>query len=335
MGPVPEVVTHSLLKAFRRCPRQALYKYADSLAPKSVSKPLKRGTWMHALLEAYYLGEDWKAVHKQYVAQYSKLFDEEKEALGDLPSELLLMMQSYLWHYHHDSTWTVHEVEFKLEATLPGGLKWQGKSDMLIEDETGLWIVDHKTHKQFPSFTQRILDQQSVLYLWAARENDIPVVGFIWNYVRTEGSKGVKFNLNGAMSAKQGAMDYVTAYRSLQAQGRDPKDFKEFLAPFKAQRYAPDQPQLSPFFQRHVLEKSDGMIERAVLEAAHTATNFAAYDFEDRDSVERAADRSCDWCSYKNLCTTELIGGNAANVRRQEFIVQDPFSYYERDEALT
>jgi hypothetical protein len=324
------VVTHSLIKSMRRCPRITLYKHHDLLAPREISKPLKRGTWMHELLEAYYLGEDWKAVHRHNTEKFSKLFDEEKDKLGDLPKEIGRLFRSYLWHYKNDAEWKVHEVEFKLEAELPGGQMWQGKSDMLIEDDSGLWIVDHKTHKVLPSLTQRLLDQQSILYIWAARENGIPVQGFIWNYLRTNAPREVRVTKQGTVAKNMGQTDYPTAYTSLVQQfGKEGLDrYKPWLRDLAKMRYQPDAVQMSPFFQRHVMEKNEGMIERALSEASHTADRYAEYDFEDRDSVERVPDRSCDWCSYKNLCTTELIGGNADNIKRQEFMQQDPFHYY-------
>ena len=324
------VVTHSLIKSFRRCPRITLYKHHDGLAPRALSKPLKRGTWMHELLEAYYLGEDWKAVHRTNTERFANLFDEEKDQLGDLPTEIMRLFKSYLWHYHNDEDWIVHEVEFKLEATLPGGQLWQGKSDMLIENDEGLWIVDHKTHMVLPSLTQRLLDQQSILYLWAARENNIPVLGFIWNYIRTKGPRPVRTTKLGTIAKNMGQTDYPTAYLSLAQQfgkeGLGP--YKPYLRGLQKQRYVSGEMQLSPFFQRHTLVKDEGMIQRALEEASHTADRYVDFDFEGRDSVERVPDRSCDWCSYKNLCTTELIGGNTNNVVRQEFMKQDPFHYY-------
>lgn len=326
------VVTHSLIKSFRRCPRISLYKHHDQLAPRSLSKPLKRGTWIHELLEAYYNGEDWKAVHRHNTARFAELFDEEKDKLGDLPKECMRLFRSYLWHYKNDEDWTVIEAEGKLTATLPAsGVEWQGKFDMLVEDGEGdLWMVDHKSHRVLPSLTHRLLDQQSILYIWAARENGINVKGFVWNYIRTSAPKEVRVTKQGRIAANQGVTDYPTAYTSLVQQfGKDGIDqYKPYLRDLAKMRYKFGEAQLSPFFVRTHMEKSDEMIARAVAEADHTADRYAEYPFDDRDAVERVPDRSCDWCSYKNLCTTELIGGNADNVRRQEFITQDPFHYY-------
>src|SRR3546814_16765820 len=72
-----------------------------------------------------------------------------------------------------------------IEVPLPflSGVTLKLRLDMLVEDEYGLWVVDHKTHKTIPKTTDRLLDLQSPLYVWACHQAGIPVHGFIWNYV--------------------------------------------------------------------------------------------------------------------------------------------------------
>lgn len=344
------VITHSLLKTFQRCPREALYKYNDLITPRQKqSQPLERGTWFHALLEAKYknqrreqgLGDDRdnpdesvSSVHKVLVEDFGGLLDEEREKLGDLPNEMRALFNSYQWHYRKDTSWQIHEVEMKIEAELPNGMQYQGKIDMLIENEWGLFAVDHKTHKRLPSMDYRYRDKQSILYIWALRQCGIPVEGFIWNYIVPTAPAPLKFKLRGGLYARQPLTDYPTALRGIKEAGLDPNDpeLKSILTALKDVRYDPDGIQASPVFRRDILEKHDDMIERTVLEATHTAERFADYAWENRDEVERVNDRSCDWCSYRFLCIAELIGSNADNVRRQMYKKADPLAYYEEKE---
>lgn len=327
-------ITNSLIKTMLQCPRQAMYKHIDLLGPRLEKRqPLKRGSWFHELLEAYYKGESVNERHKQLTHEYSKLMDEEKEALGDLPKEMAILFKAYMWHYHKDDSWTIHEVEFKLEAELPNGMQFQGKSDMLIEDEFGLWVVDHKTHKVLPSIDFRLRDSQKTLYIWACRQNDIPVRGFIWNYIVPKSPAPIKFTKAGQPYKRQGMTDYPTALKSIKAAGKDPDEYAYILDPLLRMRYDPhsDIPQASPMFRRDVLEIDEGMIERSLKGYCHTAERFRDYNFEDRDAVERNPSRGCDWCSYRSLCNAELMGTNVDNVRRQEFKKVDPFAYYEEE----
>jgi len=336
---LPGVITHSLLKTFLRCPREALYKYVELLTPRQkYSQPLERGTWFHALLEAKYKEmADLEtpgvvAVHQDMSADFADLMDEEKEKLGDLPHEMRRLFNSYQWYYRKDESWTVHEVEMKVEAEMPNGMQYQGKIDMLIEDEFGLWAVDHKTHKQLPSMEYRYRDKQSILYIWALRACGIPVTGFIWNYVVPKAPEPLKFKVRGGLYARQPLTDYPTALRGIKQLGLDPTSDPEVLSilkQLKTVRYHPDKVQISPVFRRDRLEKHDDMIQRTVDEASHTADRFHDYLWENKDAVERVNDRSCDWCSFRHICTAELIGSNDANVRRQLYKKADPFAYYE------
>lgn len=325
------IVTHSMIKTFRRCPKQTQYKYVERLKPKHESAPLKRGKWIHALLEVHYKGGDWKEEHKRWVSKYRKLFEEEQEKLGDLPREIAHLMDSYFWHYRYDEDWKVLETEFTIECELPDGTLYRGRVDNLVETRFGLYVVDHKSHKSLPDTNFRLIDAQSALYIWAANKLGIPVQGFIWNYIKYLPPKPLKFNKNGTLSKRQGDTDYPTAYRSIKAAGFDPKEerFAGLLKMLKSHRYQPDSMQLSPFFRRDTLEKSNDVIQQVVREAFHTTKRMHKYPFHKPHLVERVPDRSCSWmCSFKDLCTAELMGGNADNVRRLQFKEGDPMEYY-------
>lgn len=335
-----DVTTHSMLKQFQRCPKATQYKYVERLKKKYANardKPLRRGTWMHALLESYYSGLDWKKTHKQFSEKFSELFDEEKDALGDLPTECYRLMQSYLWHYGANKEdpmhgWIVHEVEFTLEAELPTGRLYRGKVDMLIEDDYGLWVVDHKTHKTLPDISFRLLDYQSALYLWAAKKNKIPVMGFIWNYVKTKAPSVpalVDQKRTPRLSRAKCDTDYPTLYKTIKKHGLALSDHREWLQRLRADRWEPNAVQTSQFFRRDVLEKSDEMLERVLAMACNTDEAMHGYNWDDREGVERHVDRSCTYfCDYRDLCTTELFGGNAAQIRRSQFRIGDPLDYY-------
>jgi hypothetical protein len=88
------ILTNSMLSAFRRCIKQSEYKYVHRLKPKRLGSPLKRGTWVHALLEEHHKGGDWKKLHKKLSAQFAELFDEEKDFYGDMPTEIGRIMKS-------------------------------------------------------------------------------------------------------------------------------------------------------------------------------------------------------------------------------------------------
>lgn len=342
------ISTHSMIKTFRRCPKQSEYKYVRRLKPKLVALPLKRGTWLHAMLEAFYNalmnGYDrqeaaeaaWE-VHQSYTHRFGQLFEEEREDYGDLPGDCARIFRSYLWHYQYED-WVVHDVEFILETTFPDGTIYRAKLDALIEDEFGLWLVDHKSHKSLPDHEYRIVESQSALYQWAALRNKIPVQGFIFNYLVTKPATIPTPIKDGSRISRWDscATDYPTAVEALKRHGFYTKSRIKPYAPklkrLKAMQYAPGEPQLSPFFLRSTVEKTPDMLKRIAMEAYHTSDRMHDYFPPPHpDAVERVTNRSCKFeCSYRELCTTELYGGNTLPLLKQ-YTEGDPLEYYQDD----
>lgn len=331
-----EVVTHSSLKTFRRCPKQYDYKYLQRLKPRMVGTPLKRGVWLHELLETHHNGDDWRIKHRELCAKYDELLDDEKDYYGDLPEDCHDLMRAYVYYYE-DDPWKTIETEFTIEVELPNGVVYRGKVDIMFENQFGLWLGDHKSHKTLPGLDFRLLDAQSALYLWAALKKKYEVEGFVWNYVRTHGLSRPRAVVDGTRLYKNlGDTDYHTygtTVRRLLAEGKlkaVTSEIKEKLAQLKAIRYKPGEPQTSPFFRRDVLEKSGDMLRRVANENYHTVQRIRTYPFDHVDAVERVVDRSCSFsCSYTDLCSVELLGGDSRYIRKSQFRQGDPMDYYQ------
>lgn len=317
---------------------------------------------MHNLLEAHYKGEDWRTVHQEMCEKFRDLQDHEKDDLGDLPYECATLMDNYLYHYGGDKDdplhgWKVHEVELKLEMPWPNGEIFQGKVDLLIEDEFGLWVVDHKNKKRMPDFADRLKDIQSIGYVLAARYNGIPVRGFKWNYLWTtlptkpalvdvkrkyktvDGERVlVSEDFSKARLSKQACTtDWRTMRRAISEYGLDAKDYQEDLIRLQRQRYAPGQVQTSPFFRRHDLERPEAQLKAVWKSMYRTHLVMQKYyDFAkgDPDYIERVTGPQCSWCDFRNLCDAEVSGGNADVIRMTQFQEADPMAYYEDTKEL-
>jgi PD-(D/E)XK nuclease superfamily len=324
------IVTHSMLKSARRCWKMTQYKYYERLKPRVVGQALYRGKWVHGVLESHYKGGDWKAEHQQWCNKYSKLFDEEKAKLGDLPNEVKSLMRGYFWHYHNDEDWKVLETELTIETPITKSVLFRCRVDNMVETPYGLYLVDHKSHRTLPGHEFRLRDTQSPLYIWAARKAGFPVVGFIWNYLRTRPPAHWRFKKDGNLYAKIGETDYPTARSDLIAAGFNWKDekWRERLDALKSIRYEHGAPQTSPFFRRDWMDKDDDMIAQVVREARHTIKRIREYPFHKTAWVERSVDRACDWCDFQSICTTELSGGNVDFIRRKQYRESDPMDYY-------
>lgn len=329
------ISTHSMLKTFRRCPKQAQYKYVERLKPRTLGRPLRLGTWMHELLDYRAKGGDWREKHEEMKRTvWGNLFDEEKTDIGDLPGDAERLMISYLWHYKNDD-WTYLESEFTLECELPDGTLYRCKIDNLIENQFGLWIVDHKWHARMPNHSYRILDSQSGLYIWAALRNGIPVQGHIWNYGLSKPPTWPEplKSTGGPARWERCDTDYPTMIRWFREHGIDPNHpkYKRKMLYLRSLRYEFGKPNASPRFQRVILEKSKAMLRQVAQEAHHTSVRMHSYPFDRPEIVERVPDRSCAFsCSYADLCSNELfLGRRDEATRRTRFRQGDPMDYYQ------
>lgn len=331
------ITTNSMVKTFRHCHKQAEYKYIHRLLPKRLGSPLKRGTWVHSLLEWHGRGLDWREIHAKYSGEFAKLFDEEKDYYGDMPREIETIFKSYLWHYK-DDPWEWVETEQQYEAVLPDGTIARCKIDAIIRDKYGkLWAVDNKTHKTLPNHNFRLRDTQSGVYLWILQENGIEVEGFIWNYLRWKAPSVPKLLQNGTRITDSAVdTDYPTFVRALKKYKAENPQFvirdkdRAFAEHLRSQRYEFGKMQTSSFFLRVPMEKSQDLLERTLQEWYRTSQLLHSYDFfSNPDAIERNPDRSCDYmCNYNELCAAELVGGPNPIMRRQLYKVGDPNYYY-------
>lgn len=326
------ITTHSMIKTFRRCPKQAEYKYVERLKPKVLGRPLRLGTWMHSLQEVHGNGGNWREKHQEIIDEkWSKLFDEEKEDIGDLPGHCERLMVSYLWHYHGEE-WKYLENEFVIEVELPDGSLYRCKIDALVENQFGLWIVDRKWHRTLPDLTYRILDAQSALYVWAALKNKIPVQGHIWDYGRSKPPTIPLITKTGLVGRWDRLdTDYPTMVKFFKEHfdGQVPARYRPKMRFLKGMQYEQGAPQHSTYFRRSVLEKSTAMLTRVAREGFHTHKRMHGYPFDQVSMVERVPDRSCTFmCSYTDICTAELVTGERPVNWRSRYRTADPMEYY-------
>lgn len=328
-----------MLKTFAQCPRWAMYKYHRRLVPRREGAPLKVGKWMHRLLEVYYSTYQdpnaWRDEHLRLTRQFREMFDEEQAYYGDVPGMAEDLMEAYLWHYKYDS-WRVLQVEFMAECEFPDGGIYRLRADALIEDEFGLWLVDHKWPRALPDHTFRLLDRQSALYLWALRDNhDLPLQGFIFNYGRRKRPSIPKLTTGGRVSTRKLDTEYVALVKTLRRYKEEghaiPASLVELARRLRAVQYRPGEPQRSTYFYRHVVEKSPDMVRQVANESYHTHKRMHHYPWDRPIMVERVVGRHCTMlCPYPDLCTTELIGGNTVAVLNG-YQQLDPMHYYQDD----
>lgn len=310
-------VSNSKLTTYRRCPKKYEFKYVLKLKPKERKRPLELGSWVHELLMVRNDGEDWIARHKHLTRQFAKLWDEEREALGDLPRDAARLMASYIRTYEKEDNrrWRVIDTEVNEVVTLPNGLRLQVIIDVVLEDKIngGIWLKDYKTRTSFKRAELMMLDPQLTLYFWAMEQLGYkPIRGVEYDEIRTKPPTIPHLNKTGGLSkAKAIDTDVHTYMAAIRRHGYDPRDYTDILRHIAVN-------QKDRFFRRTPLPKDAVVVRQMLREAVRTAQQILAD--ERKDDFPRSFDNSCDWqCEYRDLCIAQLYGGNIEPMIKMNF----------------
>lgn len=305
-------ISNSKSKTWRRCPKQYEYKYVEKLRRRTKNIPLEKGTWMHELLQAFYDGKDWRKQHKANKKKFMKLFEAERELLGDLPAECERLMLSYLRQYEdEDGHLRIIDTELNEYVTLPNGLRVQVVIDLVYEDHMGLWAMDHKFRGRFESTDNMRLDPQLTVYHWAAELLGYPLVGVVYNEVLTKPPTLPKLTPTGQLERRINLFcDPYTYAQQVKAHGFDLGDYAAFIARLGARNE-------EKFFRRTYIPKDKDVVRHAMRDLNWTAQEIM--EGERRQRFPRSFDKSCNWCDYKDLCLTQYSGGDGEEIVRRQF----------------
>jgi hypothetical protein len=300
-------ISNAKLKSYRRCPNAYRYKYVLGIKPKQRRVQLERGSWIHELLMVHNDGEDWRQRHRELSKQFANLWEEEREDLGDLPDECSRIMRAYLRTYRDDEQrFRVIDSELNEIVTLPNGLDLQVVVDVVLEDliDGGVWLRDYKTRDKFTKAESMMLDPQMTLYFWAMEYMGYkPLRGAEYDEIRTKAPSIPHRNQDGRLSkAKSIDTDVYTYMREIRRWELDPGDYSDILRHIATN-------QKERFFRRTPIPKDPPVVRTTLREAVQTAQEILAA--EQKERFPRTFDNSCNWqCEYRNLCITELYGGN-------------------------
>lgn len=307
----------SMVRSYRRCPKQYEYKYIRALQRKKPAPPLIRGSILHEMLDARALNKPAKKVLATYEEKYSGLFREEQETYGeDFLGDIRKIYDGYLRRYGADEgiEWLASE-EF-VAVDLSKTLRYTGHLDKRLRTQKDgrHWIMDHKTHKNIPTEEHRYSDYQILLYAWAYNQThpSTPVDGVVWDYIRTKAPRVPEPLKKGGLSqAVNQDTDYATYTRTLAQLKIDPAPYAEFLEGLKKRSE-------TKFYQRIFLPlPPKAMVESVVKDFRETSTIMHGLKV-----YPRTMTRDCSWCEYYRLCNSELRGLDAAFIQKTEYEVK-------------
>lgn len=341
-----------MVSSFVECPRETYYGIVLGLRPRLESKPLTRGTWVHALLEERGKGGDWKALHKELTRKAEETtFEEETAGLAD---ECYRIVLSYDYA-HRNETLTPVAVELTVERLMFNGkVLYRGRIDIIWIDENGdVWLGDHKTHASLPDWRYRELAFQHYSYLWAVatskayrrlRYKGKPLPqpkGFIYDYCKTGSISAPTLTQAGKQSRVvkpsgttlpvykewliENNMATIIKGKFLLAIEDEAERIyvEEFLVELENRDY-------SDLFRRDRLTFSPEQAERQRKSFYTSARRLLTYKWDDPDCVERNLHACSSFmCNYKDLTVADLMHGSSDIEQRTRYVTtRDPLDYY-------
>lgn len=331
----------SRIKLFRRCQKAYSFRYdtkpGQEMVPRVPKVGLRRGSWLHELIEAHHrnwAGEDinWRDVHERNSREFEGYFVEEQEELGDLPSECFRIFRSYLrfWRADADSFEVAMlkeggpAIEFNVEVPLD---KWgisspfKGRIDLLVRDLEygGLWIWDHKWMKMIPRPDERMMSPQALMYAWALRKLGYDIRGFLFNYGRTKPPTIPRVLKNGSLSmAKRMDTDYSTYLTAIKENHGE--QWKLYAKKVYRQKLLDLKGREQMWFNRQRIPVEPARIKRGLAEFLITIK-----DIERRNMKHppRSYFFNCPFtCEYHDPCVAEFQGLDIEPLIKKSYIFE-------------
>lgn len=317
--------SHTQIATWKRCRLKHAYRYKDRLYPIRRPARVEVGNYVHALLAAYYRGENVNEASDRYWVEMTKpLFVEEIVAnrLEDVRQLAEAVTARYIDHYRAVADqWEVLAVEEELRMRVPttaGNLSQSRlhiKLDLVAVDKATntLLVVDHKvTSRTFQEFANTlVLDPQANEYLWgvtnAHRRDGVIKVAACFNLIRSKLPTVPHVLKKGGLSRAKDIDTTQDVYlAAINEYGYDPDDYAEILDYLAIAS--------KPFFHREVIDRTPEELDAIGRELYYTAMDIR------RGKVFRNGTSDCSWdCDYRELCIIEAKGGDGDYYRKANF----------------
>ena len=182
---VPQLWTHSRIKARMNCPRLEHLRYEEELTPIRRREALAIGTAVHKGIEKWSVEEGLKELDGIIPTDQAEA-DELEIARATVEGMLTGYMNRFAPFEKHSP-----ELEFRLPLILDGGRKSRkhliaGKIDDIEHTADGDWIVEYKTAGQLTGayFDRLYVDEQITMYCYAARRLGYHPIGVKYRVIR-------------------------------------------------------------------------------------------------------------------------------------------------------
>lgn len=291
----PQYYSISQVSCFRGCKKEWEYRYRDRLQLRAPQRPLYMGSTIHKLLELRANGEDWKEyLNTKVRAEFEAMPADYQAELGEDFLECCFdIMSQYDWAYQNENIKYL-KTELKIDCKIRGRKRFIGIVDAICELDGKQYLMEHKSFKSNKmSLDQTWLNAQTCLYIKVLNEHyGYNIVGVIWDMIKTSAPQPPRVLKSGQFGKQYGDQ---TLYSFAKAGVEDiPQDIYEEI-----------KDNYKNFVDRYITPVIPSVVESVWVDFVQTVDEISKCKV-----CPKSLGRDCDWCGFKNLCQTELTGGD-------------------------
>lgn len=304
------------------CPYAHYLGYELGVRPAKPVRPLYFGTDFHRLLELRGDKEGLKNAKKEIRETYYELKPQWQSELGDnYLDDLFTIFKDYCKVYKGAPLPTITEKEFEIPMFEYRGEPYffKGKIDELYlrkKRSTGeryIKVGEHKTFSQRPDANTLVMNTQKNLYAKAAfLLYGVLPCSVIWDYTHSKPANEPIW-LEKSKRFSTSKSNLITPYSWLRACKARGIEDPETLA--KADEFKGNIPS---FFFRVEQDFDPKMVDQVWEGFMFQARLIAKYGAKNKT---KNLTWNCSRCSYRNICYTELTGGNIQYLMEREYVV--------------
>ena len=320
-------VSQSKVLQWRRCRLQFHFANIRNLAPKVKARPLYFGSTVHKMLEATANGKDPRAALAEIAHTDEKLFRDEQETYNRMIEDIAFIMRAYKKYWSDQPLNYVpinnRNAEVPFEVQIDDGIVCKGTMDGLVQHKKMHWLLEHKTHGEFPNDDHRWSNTQGAVYITVAKLLGWPsakvkqLQGMCWDYIRSKSPTRPKL-LKGGTLSQAASCDTLpeVVLDVIEEHGLDPKGYSDYIAL--------QESNLPTWFQRVFQPVQIDVVGKLWEEFLTTAREMADwYTRTDDKPPPRTIDLHCKWCPFEKICRAELQGLDVDWVIEKEYIVKE------------
>lgn len=316
-------ISYSRVASYMSCPYAHYLGYELGVRSAKPQRPLYFGTDFHKLLE---VRNDKKALSEAKEAikdTYYEIPPQWQSELGpDYLEELFSIFSDYCDIYRDAPIPSITEQEFELPMFEFRGEPYlfKGKIDEVYKrksratGERFLKVGEHKTFNRRPDNNTLVMNIQKNLYAKAVHLlYGILPKSVIWDYIHSKPAPQPIW-LERSKRFSEAKSQQITPYSWLRACKEHAITDKKVLA--RAEEFRGNVP---AFFFRVEQEYDPIMVEETWSGFKFQAHLIAKYGHKNKT---KNMTRNCSFCQYRDICYTQLTGGNLDHLMERSYEVK-------------